>query len=184
MPLYNHSQLQQELDKLQQFFIDKTKQLRVGRPRAEMFSELTVTSYGVPCPIQSVANVVIESATSVLIKPFYADKQLMQEIEKAVQEMNLGFGTAPDGEKVRVSIPPLTEERRQETVKELKSMLEEARKSVRQVRHKFIEEVDNQSGVSEDEQKRDRESIQKLIDASNSKLDDIANKKEAELTTL
>lgn len=184
MALYNQTQLSSELDKAVQFFTEKLKQLRVGRPRVETFAELSVEVYGVPSPLQSVAHVSVESATSVLIKPYYMDKALLEEIVKVVNQLNLGFNPQIDSDKVRVNIPPMTEERRKETVKELGNMLEESKTTIRQIRQKYITDVKELEGVSEDEQDRDQKEIQKHIDAANAKLKDAADKKEAELTTL
>lgn len=182
MALYKQTELKQGLEKSVEAFSDKLKQLRVGRPKAEMFNEISIQAYGMASNVQSLANVIIESATSVVIQPW--DKSIIQDVLKGVRDANLGYEPVLDGDKVRINIPALTNERRQETIKEMRQLLEEAKVHVRQIRHQFMEQVDKQEGVSEDEQKRDRADIQKQIDEVNTRLDDMAEAKESELDTL
>jgi ribosome recycling factor len=184
MALINVNELKADLEETVSSFADKLKQLRVGRPRAEMFSELTVTMYGAASTIQAVANVSIESATSVVIKPYFADKQLMEDIVKVVTDMNLGYNPVIDSDKIRVNIPAMTQERRTETIKEMGNILEDHHKSVRQKRHEYNEKVEKFEGVSEDEVKRTKNEIQKAVDEVTAKLNEMAAKKEEELNTL
>lgn len=182
MALYPEQKLQTDIQQIKDHFAESLKQLRVGRPRVDTFAGIMVSAYGTESQLSGLANIMIENATMVAIQPW--DKSIVNDIVKAIQDSQLGYSAAPDGEKVRVSIPALTEERRQETIKELGAMLEEAKVSVRQVRHKYNEMVEKADGVSEDEQKRDREAIQKQVDQANKDLEELAAKKETELETV
>lgn len=184
MALINLSELKAELDKASNHFAGELKKLRAGRPRIETFSDLSVMMYGAATPIQSVANISIEGGTSVVIKPYFADKDLMNDIVRVVNEMNLGFSPSIQGEIVRVNIPPMTEERRLQTIKEMKVLQENAHKTIRIARQKFNDKVDAFTGVSEDEQKRDKNDIQKAVDLANKEIEQMADKKEEELSTL
>lgn len=184
MALINFTDLQKELDNAVNHFSGELKKLRAGRPRIETFTDLSVMMYGAATPIKSVANVSIEGGTSVIIKPYFADKDLMNDISRVVTELNLGFNPSIQGDIVRVNIPPMTEERRLQTIKEMKAMQENALTTVRVARQKFNDKVDAFTGVSEDDQKRDKNDIQKAVDLVNKQIKDMAEAKEEDLKTL
>ncbi len=182
MAIFSEKSLQSELDAAVVFFVDRIGQLRAGRPRPEMFASIDVEAYGTTSPLNALANVIVESALMVVIQPW--DKSIVNDIVKAIRSADLGYSPVIDGDKVRINIPAMTEERRQQIIKELHAMLEEAKVRVRQVRQKYNKQVEGADGVSEEEQKRDKASIQKMVDAVNDKLEELAIKKEEELKTI
>jgi ribosome recycling factor len=130
-------------------------------------------------PLNQVSTVSVGDARLLVVKPW--DRNLVQTIERAINNGGLGLNASNDGVVVRVPIPPLTEERRKGLVKMAKEAVEEGRIAVRQGRrdaNDFIKEAD---GVSEDDQKKGQEKIQKLTDDFVKKLDDLLAKKEAEI---
>ncbi len=182
MLLYTEKDLKKELAVVDSWFADRIKQLRVGRARPDQFETILVSAYGADTEMKNVANIVIESATSVIISPW--DKSIVNDIVKAISESDLGLSSVPDSDKVRINLPPMTEESRKETVKELNGILEEAKVLVRQVRKDFNDQVEDQEGVSEDDQKMSKQAIQKAVDAMNKELESLASIKEEEIMSI
>lgn len=182
MELYSEKDLQNSLQEVLNVFNERLRSLRTGRPRPETFNSIKVQAYGLDSNIQSVANVLVENATSVVIIPW--DKSIVQDISKAIQEANLGYQPIADGDRVRINIPLMSEESRKQTVKEMNLMLEEAKVVSRQIRHRFMEIVNKQTGVSEDMQETSRKQIQQKIDQCISDLGSLAEKKEVEIMTI
>jgi ribosome recycling factor len=178
--LRSQKDLDDQLKILLDGFKDYLGKLRTGRPNPGIFEGLEVEAYGTQTPLKSIANVIIESATSVVIQPY--DKGIVQDIVKAVFEADLGYSPVDDGDKVRIGVPTLTEEKRKENVKQMYRVLEEDyKKQVRQVRQDFMQKVDRQEGISEDEQEASKKGIQKSVDEVVSKLDELAEAKENDM---
>lgn len=153
--------------------------IRAGRANPAILDDVRVDSYGSMVPLNQVSTVSVGDARLLVVKPW--DRNLVQTIERAINNAGLGLNASNDGVVVRVPIPPLTEERRKGLVKQAKEAVEEGRIAVRQGRrdaNDFIKEAD---GVSEDDQKKAQEKIQKLTDDYVKKLDDLLAKKEAEI---
>ncbi len=182
MALYSEAELRESIKRATDHFIEEIGKLRAGRVRAEMFENIPVMAYNMSNPLKGVASINVDGPMSVVIQPW--DPNVATNVYKAIQEANLGFNPVQDGTKIRISLPPLTEETRKQTVKELGSMLEDSKATIRQVRHKFNTQVDGLEGVSEDEQKRDRDQIQKQIDAATEELVKISAAKQQELMSL
>lgn len=181
--LFSESKLRQELQEQLDRCSLYLKQLRTGRATADIFEDLKVEAYGSPIDIKSIANVVVESALSVTIVPY--DKSIVKDIVQGVVDADLGFSPVDDGDKVRINFSPLTEESRKETVKHLKTRLEEDfKKRIRQIRQDYMQVIEKQDGVSEDDQEASKKTVQKVIEEYTRKLEDLADRKEAEIMSI
>lgn len=155
--------------------------VRAGRANPSSLDGVVVEYYGTPTPLKQLATISVPEARQLLIKPF--DRGCLSGIEKAIFEANLGYTPNNDGESIRIIIPALTEERRKELVKQIKAMGEDARISIRNVRHDANEEIEKQD-ISEDEQKRLMNGVQDLVGKYNKVVDDLSKEKEEELMTV
>lgn len=152
--------------------------IRAGRANPAMLNGLMVEYYGTPTPINSVANVTVPEARQLFIKPF--DKSVLKNIEKAINESNLGVNPSNNGEMIIITIPELTEDRRREYVKMAKSLGEEAKISLRNIRQEDNDKIKKEE-LPEDEEKLYLEDVQELINKYNKVVDDKVKEKENEL---
>jgi ribosome recycling factor len=160
------------------------QKVRTGKASPSMVSELIVPYYGNPTPMNQVANISSLDARTLVIQPW--EKNMLAPIEKAIFEANLGITPQNDGEVVRLSIPPLTEERRKNLVKQIKSLGEEAKVSLRNARHKAMDQVKKaiKEGYPEDAGKRTENEIQELTDSFSKKVDKLVETKETDIMTI
>lgn len=161
---------------------DDFNTIRTGRASASLFDKIRVDYYGQKTPLNQVAGISIPEARLVVIQPW--DKSLLGEIEKAIQMSELSVNPNNDGKVIRISIPPLTEERRKEYVKVAKNMAEQARVAIRNIRREANDELKKQekSGdLSEDQEKRAEDEIQKLTDSYIEKINEALEAKEQEI---
>ncbi len=156
--------------------------IRAGRANPGMVNGIMVEYYGTPTPLQSLANLTVPEARTLMIKPF--DKSCVKDIVKAIQEANLGINPTDNGEAVILTVPQLTEERRKEYVKQAKQISEDAKVALRKVRQEARETIEKDESISEDEEKRMQDEIQKLINDYNKKVEDKLAEKEEELMTV
>ncbi len=158
--------------------------IRAGKANPDMLNGILVPYYGVPTALNQVANISIADARTITVQPF--EKKLLGAIEKAIFEAALGITPQNDGILIRLTIPPVTEERRRELVKKAKASGEDTRVGVRTARHKAIEEIRKavKNGLSEDIGKRKEEEIQTLTNKFNSNIDKILEQKEKEILTV
>ncbi len=152
--------------------------IRAGRANPSMLNGVSVNFYGVPTPIQSLANITVPEARQLLIKPF--DKGTLKEIERAINEANLGLNPTNNGEMIIITIPELTEDRRKEYVRQAKSLGEEAKVALRNIRQEENNDI-KALELPEDEEKREMEKVQECINKYNKKVDEIIKIKEQEL---
>ncbi|WP_127845554.1 ribosome recycling factor [Psychroflexus aestuariivivens] len=155
--------------------------IRAGKANPSMLSSVKVEYYGSMTPLSQVSNINTPDARTLSIQPF--DKSLIQEIEKAIMNANLGFNPMNNGENVIINVPPLTEERRKQLSKQAKSEAEEAKIGVRNDRRTAMNEVKS-ADLPEDVQKDTEEEIQKLTDQFIAKIDKIYEAKEKEIMTV
>jgi ribosome recycling factor len=144
---------------------DEFKTIRTGRASAALFDQVKVDAYGTATPLSQVATVSVPEARLVVIQPW--DKGLLAEIERAIQKSELSVNPNNDGKLIRISIPPLTEDRRKEFVKVAKNMAELSRVSVRNVRREandVLKKKQKNSEITEDDEKKGAEEVQKLTD--------------------
>jgi ribosome recycling factor len=159
--------------------------IRTGRANASLLDRVMVEYYGTPTPLKSLANISTPDATTITIQPY--DKGSLPQIEKAISMSDIGLTPNNDGDVVRLNIPPLTSERRQEFVKMAGKAAEEGKVSIRNIRRDAIDSVRKQeksSEVSEDESRSLQDEIQKLTDKYTERIDDLLAEKEKDITTV
>lgn len=152
--------------------------IRAGRANPAMLNGINASYYGVPTPVQSLANITVPEARSLMIKPF--DKGALKDIERAINEANLGITPVNNGEVIILTVPELTEEKRRDYVRMAKTVCEEARVSLRTIRQDANNEIKKEE-LPEDEEKTSLNNIQELVNTYNKKIDEIFKEKEAEL---
>ena len=155
--------------------------VRAGRANPSILDGVMVDYYGSMTPLKSLATISVPEATQLLIKPF--DRSCLNAIEKAIIAANLGLNPSNDGETVRIVIPALTEERRRELVKQVKAMSEDAKVSIRNIRHEANEKIEKME-LPEDEEKGMMKDVQDLVNDYNKDIDNIYKDKEKELMTV
>lgn len=158
--------------------------IRAGKASPAMLEGVMVEYYGVPSPIQNVASITTPDARTITVKPF--EKKLVNEIDRAIRNSNLGFSPANDGEQLRITIPPLTEERRRDLVKRVKGEIETAKINIRNARQDANNSIKKltKDGVSEDAVKQGEERVQKMTDSFVVKIDQIFTAKEADIMSV
>jgi ribosome recycling factor len=155
--------------------------IRAGRANPAMLNGIMVDFYGNPTPIQSVANITVPEAKELFIKPF--DRSTIKNIEKAINEANLGIAPTNNGDLIILKVPDLTEDRRREYVKLAKSIGEEAKVALRNIRQEANEKIKKEE-YPLDEEKMYLEEVQELITKYNKLVDDEIKLKEEELMQL
>ena len=161
---------------------DSFNTIRTGRANAAIFDKVRVDYYGTKSPLNQVATIAIPEARSVIITPF--DKSLISEIEKAIQVADLGLNPSNDGKVIRIQIPALTADRRKELVKQAKTIAEEARTSIRNIRRDGNDELKKKqkaSEITEDELKTEEDKLQKLTDKYVAEINKIYDAKEKDI---
>jgi ribosome recycling factor len=153
--------------------------LHTGRAHSSMLDSIVVDYYGTPTPLNQMAACSVPDPRTIQINPW--DKGAVKNIEKAIFSANLGLTPLTDSGIIRIKVPDLTEERRQELVKQSKRMAEEARVAIRNIRQKMNEIVKKLEKISEDEQKKQQHEIQLATDEHIRKVDELAAQKEKEL---
>jgi ribosome recycling factor len=157
------------------------KNIRTGRAAPSLVEEITVEAYGSRSPMKHIANIVTPDASSITIEPW--DKSLLAYVEKAIRESDLGLAPANEGERIRLKLPPLTEERRAELVKVVKEKVEEAKISIRNHRESILKDLKAKK-LSEDDEKHERDEVQKLVDTTNKAVETAGEQKTNELMNM
>lgn len=161
---------------------DEFKALRTGRASASIFDRVRVDYYGTPTPLNQVSTISVPEARSIVIQPF--DKSLISEIEKAILKSELGLNPSNDGKVIRISIPPLTAERRKELVKQAKAIAENSRVAIRNIRRDGNDELKKQQKdgtITEDDLKTGETDLQKSTDKYIQDINKILEEKEKEI---
>jgi ribosome recycling factor len=156
--------------------------IRTGRASAALLDRIQVDYYGTPTPLQQLATINVPEPRMLTIQPY--DPGSIKNIERAIQESDLGLTPSNDGKIIRLPIPQLTEERRKELVKIVRGLAEEGRVAVRNVRRDamhHLKELVRNGDVGDDEERRAEERVQKLTDEHVAKIDDLLQRKEAEI---
>lgn len=156
--------------------------LRAGRANPAILDKVQVDYYGVPTPINQMANVTAPEARLLLIQPW--DKSIIPNIEKAILKSDLGLNPASDGTVIRIAIPQLTQERRKELVKVIKKKAEDAKVGIRNIRrdaNDALKSLEKNKEISEDENKKAQDDVQKITDKYIAEVDKILNNKEQEI---
>lgn len=181
--------LTDEIQGYMQKSVEKTQQdfntIRTGRANSSLLDKVMVEYYGAETPLKALANISTPDSTTILVQPF--DKGSMNQLQKAISMSDLGLTPNNDGQVIRLNIPPLTTERRQEFVKLAGKYAEEGKVAIRNVRRDAIDKVRKQeksSDISEDEARDLQDQIQKITDKFTAKIDEILAVKEKELTNI
>jgi ribosome recycling factor len=161
--------------------------IRTGRASLGILDGIMVDYYGTPTPLNQVANLAVPDAKLITIQPWEA--KMLGEIEKAILKSDVGLTPTNDGKIIRLNIPPLTEERRQQIVKHAKKLAEDARVAIRNIRHDAINEIkkkskDKDAHLPEDEVKKLQDEIQKITDSHIKRIDELLAHKEKEIMTV
>lgn len=156
--------------------------IRTGRASTALVERITIDYYGAQTPLNQVAGISTPDPHLIVIQPW--DRSVLSAIEKAITKSDIGIMPNVDGTVVRLNVPPLTEERRKEMVKQVRRRTEEARVEVRNHRRDAADQLKKalrESGLSEDEERRELENLQKLTDRYIDAVDSRADRKEAEI---
>jgi ribosome recycling factor len=159
--------------------------IRTGRASTSLLDRVMVDYYGSETPLKSLANLSTPDATTIMIQPY--DKSSMGQIEKAISMSDIGLTPNNDGSLIRLNIPPLTKERRQELVKTAGKLAEEGKVGVRNIRRDAIDAIRTQeknSDISEDESRDLQAEIQSVTDSYNQKIDELLAIKEQDIMTV
>ena len=172
------------MQKAVDFLEDTLLNIRAGKASTNVLNGVFVDYYGSQTPVSGVASVTVPDAKTILIQPW--DKNMIRPIEKAIIDSNIGLTPSNNGESIRLSMPPLTEERRKELVKQSKAEAENARVSLRNARRDAVEAFKKavKDGMPEDEGKDGETQAQKLLEKFNKAIDTAFEKKEKEIMTV
>jgi len=160
------------------------QKIRAGKASPQMLEGIKIDYYGAMTPIEQTANINTPDPRQIIIQPW--DKSILGELEKAIMNANLGLNPKNEGEVLRISVPPLTEERRLELVKQAKGEAENSRISIRNTRRSANELAKSleKDGLPEDESKKAQEMIQELTDEYIKKVDEMLDAKEKDVMTV
>ncbi|MCH5330025.1 MAG: ribosome recycling factor [Alistipes sp.] len=174
----------QKMTKAVDFLEESLLNVRAGKASVNVLNGVMVDYYGSQTPVSGVASVTVPDARTILIQPW--DKNMIRLIEKAILDSNIGLTPSNNGEQIRLTIPPLTEERRKELVKQVRSEAENARISLRNARRDAVETFKKaiKEGMPEDESKDGESQSQKLLEKFSKQIDSILDKKEKEIMTV
>ena len=166
------------------FLEEDLKTYRAGKANPAMFNNVMVDYYGSPTPVPQVTSITVPDARTIIIQPW--EKNMIAKIEKAIMDANLGVTPQNDGVQIRITIPPLTEERRKDLVKKVKAAGESAKISIRNARRDANDQFKKaqKDGMPEDEAKDSEAVIQKDVDKFNKKVDEVIAAKEKEIMTV
>jgi len=172
----------QRMDKSVEATHEHFNSVRTGRASSALLDRITIDYYGTPTPLKNLATINTPEPRMLTIQPF--DPSSIKQIEKTIQESDLGLTPSNDGKIVRLPIPQLTEERRKELAKVVRQMAEEGRVAVRNVRRdaiKHLEDLVRNGDVGDDEERAAESRVQKLTDEHVAKIDELLKRKEAEI---
>ncbi len=168
----------EKMDKAISSVEERFTSVRAGRANPSMLDDVFVDYYGTATPLKQVATIFVPEARQINVKPF--DKSLLGAIEKAIYEANLGVTPNNNGESIFITIPPLTEERRKELVKQIKEYSEDGRISIRNIRKEIIDNI-KKDELPEDEERLIVDELQEIVNNYNKKVEEITKEKEKDL---
>ena len=177
-----HKDLRDSITKALEALKRDLGKVRTGRANTSMLDSVRADYYGTPTPLSQMANIAVPEARLLTVKPW--DKSAMKAVEKAIREADLGFNPQPDGDIIRVPIPPLTEERRKEMVKIARKYSEECKVSVRNARRDAIEMLSSlakDGDASEDEVDRAKKKTEEIVAEGTKQVDSVVSHKEKDI---
>lgn len=181
----NISEHKSEFNKAIDFLKQDIAGLRTGRASTIMVEDVHVEAYGSRQPLKAVASISVSDAKTLVVDPW--DKSLLAAVEKGLRDSGLGINPVNDGRLIRLCLPELTVERRQELIKVLHQKLENARVSIRKIREEIrdlIGEAEENKEISEDEKYRLQEDLDKMVKDFNEEIKQIGDKKEEEINAI
>ena len=179
------SSAESRMQKSIESFKTSLAKIRTGRAHAGILDHVQVEYYGSPVPIGQVANVTVIDARTLNVQPY--EKSMVSVVEKAIRESDLGLNPQAMGESMRVPMPALTEERRRDLIKVVKSEGEDAKIAVRNLRreaNETLKKMVKDKEISEDDERRGQDDVQKLTDRQITEIDKLITQKEAEIMTV
>ena len=154
--------------------------VRTGRANPQLLHRISVEYYGSPTPLQQLASISVPEPRLLVVQPF--DKSSVSDIERAIQQADIGLNPTNDGSVIRIAFPPLTEERRKELIRVVRHMAEEGKVSVRNVRRASKTDMEELHGeISDDDIRRGEDELQDLTDRFTERIDTLLTNKEEEL---
>lgn len=181
----NIKDYQGEFDKTIEFYKSEIAALRTGRATSAIVEDVGVTAYGTKQPLKSVASITVADAKTLNIEPW--DKSILQEVEKGIRESGLGLNPINDGRLIRLCLPELTVERRQELIRVARIKQENARIALRRVREEVRDKIlaaEKDKQIAEDERYKLQDELDKLVKDFNEKIKELGDKKEAEINAV
>jgi ribosome recycling factor len=178
----SQEELTKRMDKSIKAFEEELMKYRAGRAHPNLLDSVMVSYYGNPTPLNQVASVIAEGPMLLVVKPW--EKQLMAAIEKAILVADLGLNPSNSGDVIRVPLPPLSEERRKDLIKRVRTESEAAKIAIRTIRRDANQAYKDQLKekiITEDEERRGQDLVQKLTDSYIAKIDQLVHKKEEDL---
>lgn len=175
---YTKEHMEKSIDALKKDY----KSLRTGKVNTNILDGIKIDYYGTPTDLNQVGSVLATDATTISINPW--EKNLLSDIERAIQNANIGVNPNNDGEVIKLFFPPMTVEQRKETAKQAKTMTDNAKVAIRNIRQNSNTKIKNllkDKAITEDESKKAQDEIQKITDSYVSKADDTFKAKEAEI---
>lgn len=183
--MFNFTPMKSDSSKIQELYVNDLASVRAGRAKPSLVENIDVEAYGSRMKLLELASITAPDSTLIVVKPW--DKSVIKDIEKAISMSDLHIPPVVDGDQIRLMIPPLTGERRQELIKLVGQKKNATLEMLRDVRTKYKKQIDGQKGspgISEDDIKRDLEALQKLTDEFAGKIDEVTKAKEKELSEL
>lgn len=174
-----------EFEKIIEHLKQELSSIRTGRATPAMLDRVVVDAYGVKTPLNQLANINISDPKTLTIEPY--DKNIIKDIEKAIQLADLGISPVNEGNIIRLSVPPLTEEKRKELVKILGEKAEQAKVSVKNLRDKIRDNIttaEKENEITEDDKYKSFADLDNLTQEYNQKIKEMAEKKEEEIMTI
>ena len=178
----DYEAIENKMDKAMANLKENFNAIRAGRANPHVLDKITVDYYGAPSPLNAVANIQVPEARMITLTPW--DPSMLKEIEKAIQSSDLGINPSNDGKIIRLVFPILTEERRKELVKVVKTYGEETKVVIRNVRREYIDKMrsaNKKKELTDDSLKEYEEKIQKITDKFVAEVESVADKKDKEL---
>ncbi len=179
------TETKRKMEKTLELMKEELKSIRTGRANPGLVENTRASCYGSLTPIKQLANIAAPEPQLIVISPY--DPSILKDIEKAILQSELGLTTNTDGKVIRISIPPLSEDRRKKIVTQVKEMTEATKISIRNIRreaNKHIDKEEKDSQLTEDEAKKTKDQIQKFTNESETKLDELLSQKSEEILTI
>jgi ribosome recycling factor len=180
-----HQQLKAKMDSTVEDFRGHLLSARTGRANVHMLDHIMVDYYGTDTPVAQMGQVSTPEPTLILVQPY--DMGMVSAIEKAIRTSNVGLNPMSDGKVIRVPVPPMTEERRKDVVKQLNKTLEDHKTAIRNIRRDGNDQIKKAAKdklISADDEKRASEEVQQLTDAEIKRIEDMCKAKEKEIMTV